>query len=77
MELEKNDMIILNADRFITKDARSEKLYLEEQRTVYKLTFILKNAILWHMIITGGELFKSYKQAKRLTSAPVIEILSS
>ena len=46
MELEKNDMIVLNADRFITKDARSEKLYLEEQPTVYRLTFILKNAIL-------------------------------
>ena len=39
-------MIILNADRFITKDARSEKLYLEEQPTVYRLTLILKNAIL-------------------------------
>ena len=39
-------MIILNADRFITQDDRSEKLYLEEQPTVYRLTFILKNAIL-------------------------------
>lgn len=46
MELEKNDMIILNADRFIAQDARSEKLYLEEHPRVYRLAFISKNAIL-------------------------------
>ena len=39
-------MIILNADRFITQEARAEKLYLEEQPRVYRLTFILKKAIL-------------------------------